>query len=170
MHFSKSFQGSEWAITMHPVSIESTLLLFLLIQDFLFEIQCYTHCTDFILEWMYPSWTRFLEKSEQVDQIMKEIFSCWSKSVRFRIRSICCGYAHLLQVINHEKAEIFWSFFILLFMSWGDSVVFKLGPLMKGRSPILYYIFLLFTSFQLTFNCSKSTIKTLEKGVKYVQS
>ena len=23
---------------------------------------------------------------------------------------------------------------------------------------------------QLTFNCSKSTIKTIEKGVKYVQS
>ena len=32
MHFSKSLQGSKSAITMHPVSIESTLLLFLVIQ------------------------------------------------------------------------------------------------------------------------------------------
>ena len=35
MHFSKSLQGSKSAITMHPVSTESTLLLFLLIQNFL---------------------------------------------------------------------------------------------------------------------------------------
>ena len=28
----------------------------------------------------------------------------------------------------------------------------------------------LITSTQLTFTCSKSTIKTLEKGLKYVQS
>ena len=33
--FSKSLQGSKGAITMRPVSIESTLLLFLLIQNFL---------------------------------------------------------------------------------------------------------------------------------------
>ena len=35
MHFSKSLQGSKCAITMRPVSIESTLLLFLLIHNFL---------------------------------------------------------------------------------------------------------------------------------------
>ena len=35
MHFSKSLWGSKLAITMRPVSIESTLLLFLLIQNFL---------------------------------------------------------------------------------------------------------------------------------------
>ena len=29
IHFSKSLQGSKWAITMHPVFKESTLLLFL---------------------------------------------------------------------------------------------------------------------------------------------
>ena len=29
-----SFQGNKWAITMRPVSIESTLLLFLLIKNF----------------------------------------------------------------------------------------------------------------------------------------
>ena len=35
MHFSKSRQGSKSAVTMLPVSIESTQLLFLLIQSFL---------------------------------------------------------------------------------------------------------------------------------------
>ena len=35
MHISKSLQGSKSAITMHPVSIESTLLLFPLIKNFL---------------------------------------------------------------------------------------------------------------------------------------
>ena len=35
MHFSKSLQGSKKAITMRPVPIELTLLLFLLIQKFL---------------------------------------------------------------------------------------------------------------------------------------
>ena len=30
-HYSKSLQGSKWAITMCPVSLESTLLLLLLI-------------------------------------------------------------------------------------------------------------------------------------------
>ena len=35
MDFSKSLQGSKSAITMRPVSIESNLLLFLLIQNFL---------------------------------------------------------------------------------------------------------------------------------------
>ena len=34
MHFLKSLQGSKWAITMSPVSIESTLSLFLLIENF----------------------------------------------------------------------------------------------------------------------------------------
>ena len=35
MHFSKSLQGIKLAITLRPVSLESTLLLFLLIQKFL---------------------------------------------------------------------------------------------------------------------------------------
>ena len=35
MHFTKSLQGSKSAITMLPVSIELTLLLFLLIWNFL---------------------------------------------------------------------------------------------------------------------------------------
>ena len=35
MHFSKSLQGSKWATTMRPISIESTLFLFLLIHNFL---------------------------------------------------------------------------------------------------------------------------------------
>ena len=35
MHFLKLLKGSKWAITMHPISIESTLLLFLLIKNFL---------------------------------------------------------------------------------------------------------------------------------------
>ena len=35
MHFSKLLEGRKSAITMRPVSIESTLLLFLLIQNFL---------------------------------------------------------------------------------------------------------------------------------------
>ena len=37
MHFSKSLQGSKSAITMLPVSIESTSLLFLLIENFLVQ-------------------------------------------------------------------------------------------------------------------------------------
>ena len=39
MRFSKSLQGSKCAITMRPISIESTLLLFLLIQNFLGEVE-----------------------------------------------------------------------------------------------------------------------------------
>ena len=35
MHFSKPSQGSKWAITMRPVSIESFMLLFFLIKNFL---------------------------------------------------------------------------------------------------------------------------------------
>ena len=35
MYFSETLQGSKSAITMHPVSVESTLLLFLLIYIFL---------------------------------------------------------------------------------------------------------------------------------------
>ena len=35
MYFSKLFQGSKSTITIRPVSIESTLLLFLLISNFL---------------------------------------------------------------------------------------------------------------------------------------
>ena len=35
MHFSKPLQGSKLAITMRPVSIELTLLLFFLIKNFL---------------------------------------------------------------------------------------------------------------------------------------
>ena len=37
MHFSKSFQGSKLTVTMRPVSIELTLLLFFLIKNFLFK-------------------------------------------------------------------------------------------------------------------------------------
>ena len=37
MHFSKSLQGSKLTVTMRPVSIELTLLLFLLIKNFLFK-------------------------------------------------------------------------------------------------------------------------------------
>ena len=39
MHFSKSSQRSKSAITMHPVSIGLTLMLFLLIQNFLGETE-----------------------------------------------------------------------------------------------------------------------------------
>ena len=35
MYFSKLLEGSKLAVTMRPVSIESTLLLFLLIYNFL---------------------------------------------------------------------------------------------------------------------------------------
>ena len=38
MYFSKSLQGIKSAITMRPVSIESTLLLFLLTENFLVKI------------------------------------------------------------------------------------------------------------------------------------
>ena len=37
MHFSKSLQGSKLTVTMRPVSIELTLLLFFLIKNFLFK-------------------------------------------------------------------------------------------------------------------------------------
>ena len=36
-HFSKSLQGSKWAITMRPVSTESTLPLFLFYRTSLFQ-------------------------------------------------------------------------------------------------------------------------------------
>ena len=41
MYFAKLFQGSKSAIIMRPVSIESTLLLFLAIYNKLFEIKVF---------------------------------------------------------------------------------------------------------------------------------
>ena len=43
-----------------------------------------------------------------------------------------------------------------------------LGGIEKEHSPEMDYIAVI--SSQLTFTCSKSTIETLEKGLKYVQS
>ena len=42
MDFSISLQGNKSAITMRPGSIESTLLLFLLIKNFLGLVVCVT--------------------------------------------------------------------------------------------------------------------------------
>ena len=45
--FYWSLQGSKWALTTRPVSIESTLSLFLLIQNFL-AYKAQIHCSKYI--------------------------------------------------------------------------------------------------------------------------
>ena len=48
---------------------------------------------------------------------------------------------------------------------------FSLALFLIEKSPILISVIHLYLQLtQLTFTCSKSTIETLEKGVKYVQS
>ena len=97
MHFSKSLEGSKSAITMRPVSIETTLLLFLLIQNFLGLCILTTH------------------------KYIKKIVALLNLNILFSVRSI---YIHIFIFIavtaitlfpllpkKFLYSEFFWSYF-----------------------------------------------------------
>ena len=97
MHFSKSLEGSKSAITMRPVSIQTTLLLFLLIQNFLGLCILTTH------------------------KYIKKIVALLNLNILFSVRSI---YIHIFIFIavtaitlfpllpkKFLYSEFFWSYF-----------------------------------------------------------
>ena len=109
MPFSKSLQGNKSAIITHPVSIESTLLLFLFIQSFL--------ALNFIMYILI-----ILTCSESVGQrcSVKNVFlkisqnsqenTCDRVSLLLKLQSSACNFIKketLAQVFSCQFSEIF---------------------------------------------------------------
>ena len=111
MHFSKSLQGYKSAITMRLVSIESTLLLFLLICNFLdlrkkkwsnskekmFKKEIYLQKTKKCLGWNIHNWTMVVkhDRTRCAKFLLENKFPCFCKPLH-KIRP-------LIRHQNHER-------------------------------------------------------------------